>query len=169
MDVATDFSQPGIFASSFKQTCSQSHGETVLLRVPDSILSNTTPTMLMQGLRAQITIRTLAGEEIYSSTSELLWDDQTMDGAIPIFSLDVFRRGDYEAAVKIHEGAPALAGVNQRLEVRYLLCGLESLPASIATLGGSIVGVLGLLVGFVLAVSALPLHSPPNHDVTRHQ
>lgn len=69
---------------------------------------------------------------IESASAKIVWEDQDLDGAIPIFNIAPFRKGHYVASVTVIEGAPALARHEQILEARYLLCGLEALPAEIA-------------------------------------
>lgn len=57
--------------------------------------------------------------------------------------------GDYQARVTVTRGATGLKGTVQRLEGRYLLCGLEAMPAMIAKVvgvGSSLAGCLTTIV-----------------------
>jgi len=155
LKLPVDFSKPGQYEIEFNQTCSSAHSEVVALRVPPEVLTNNAATQLLSGLVATIEIRPQSGTGIVDSASaEVLWENQDLDGAIPIFSIASFRKGLYVAKVRVTEGAPALTGQKQILEARYLLCGLEALPAEIAKylargllVGGAILaGVLGLIL-----------------------
>ncbi len=146
-----DFSTSGRFTFPFDQTCSSSHGETVLLRVPAEALKTTTATQLLAGLNAKLEITNKSKSNIVeSANSEIMWGQELLDGAIPIFGIAPFSKGQYEATVTVLEGAPALKGITQRIEGRYLLCGLELLPATIANAVGIGSSVIGSILGFAV-------------------
>lgn len=151
VDAPIDVSAPGRFVLPLEQTCSSSHGETVGLRVPAKAVQGTTITQLLSGLRAHLEIRSRSGSNVVASAeSHGMWDEEPRDGAIPIFSVAPFRKGFYEATVTVTEGAPRLKGVTQRLEGRYLLCGLERMPATIASLIGAGSSGIGGIVGVIV-------------------
>jgi len=151
IDVAVDLSTPGEIVAPFHQTCSSSHSQIVGLRVPAVALQGITIAEVLEGAKARIEIRrkpdtnVIESAELDSSrTSDLI------DGAIPIFFISPFQKGEYEAKLKIIAGASRLKGVPQTLEGRYLLCGLEAMPAEIARFGGIGSSALGGLVAMIL-------------------
>ncbi|MFO1512995.1 MAG: hypothetical protein U1F83_08815 [Verrucomicrobiota bacterium] len=146
MKVAVDFSKPGKYETDFNQTCSSSHGEMVALRIPPETLQSNSSTQLLSGLIATIEITAISATNVIeSATSDIFWQTEAIDGAIPIFSISPFRKGVYRASIVVTEGASGLAGHEQILEARYLLCGLEALPAEIAKYLGSGLFVIGLV------------------------
>ena len=151
MDAVVDLSTPGEIVVPFHQTCSSSHSEVVALRVPASALQGGSITQLLQGASARIEVRRKQGTNVVESAElDLSWTGDLIDGAIPVFFVSPFRRGEYEATVSVTAGAPGLKGVSQRLEGRYLLCGMEAMPAEIAKFGGIGSSGLASLVGMVL-------------------
>jgi hypothetical protein len=80
-------------------------------------------------------------------------DTELIDGAIPIFHLATFKKGEYRARLRVTSGAPRLKGVDQKLEGRYVLCGLEAIPAAIALY----TGIAASAVAGVIAVALLLL------------
>ena len=155
MDGPIDFSRPGRFVLPLNQTCSSSHGETVALRVPAEVLQGTTVTQLRAGLAAKLDISDKTGSNlVVSATTDLMLGEEPFDGTIPIFSLTPFRKGVYDATITVTEGAPALKGISQRIEGRYLLCGLERMPAAVATVMGAVSTLIGCVVGFGVAFRA---------------
>lgn len=148
MKCAVDFSKPGKFDADFIQTCSSSHGEVVALRIFPDALKSTNVTQLLAGLEAIIEIKPTSGtNKVETASAEILWQNETLDGAVPVFSVSPFRKGSYKAHVVVTAGAPALVGTTQILEARYLLCGLEALPAFIARAIGISFFSLGFLIG----------------------
>ncbi|MBI5388102.1 MAG: hypothetical protein HZA90_25840 [Verrucomicrobia bacterium] len=153
VDAEVDLSIPGKFLLPFQQACSSSHGEILALRLPMETLRGTSVTQLLAGLQAQLEISMKPGTTVVASAmSQVWWGEETLDDAIPIFSVVPFRKGAYEATVTVTEGAPALKGVKQRLEGRYQLCGLERMPAALLGVVGiasaGIGGIAGLIVFF---------------------
>ena len=161
VDGAIDFSGPGRFVLPFDQTCSSSHGETVALRVPPEVLLGRTITQLLAGLNAKLEITDKSGSNLTESAEwRVIWGEETLDGAIPIFGIAPFRKGAYKATITVVDGAPALKGITQRVEGRYLLCGLERLPATIA----SGVGVVSTGIGSIGGVIVLLLAARHRRD-----
>ncbi len=165
LDGAADLSVPGRFTFAFDQTCSVSHGETVALRVPPQSLQGTTVTQLLANLAATLEITDLSGTNtVDSASARVTWDNETLDGAIPLFEIAPFRKGAFRATVTVTEGAPALKNVPQRLEARYLLCGLERLAGQIATAAGVASSGIGCLVGAVVVFLILRDWKGQQHD-----
>lgn len=156
VDIEVDFSKPGAYSSNFEQTCSISHGELFGLEVPKSILSNTGSDSLLKGLDANFIITDSDGNTIVS----LMFPDPNtykkefyFDNFVPLNQERPFRNGTYRISICVSKGSPALSGIEQRFVARYLLCGLERLPAEILhkasivcfVIGGTIVFVIGLI------------------------
>ncbi len=152
MNIPVDFSKPGQFDADFKQTCSTSHGEVVALRLPPEVLKSTNVTQLLAGLEAKLEIQPANGtNQIDLATAELFWQNETLEGTLPLFSISPFQKGNYKAHISVTKGATALAGIPQSLEGRYLLCGLEALPAALTKIVGGSLLVLGAIFSGVTA------------------
>jgi hypothetical protein len=102
-------------------------------------------------LLTKLEITDESGNLTRSVDSKVIPEEKTLNGAIPIFGIPPFNKGAYKATITVIDGAPALKGIAQRLEGRYLLCGLERLPATIATGVGILAGVIGS-IGAITAV-----------------
>ncbi|HEU5124371.1 MAG TPA: hypothetical protein VFW05_09940 [Verrucomicrobiae bacterium] len=162
IDTAVDFSTLGEFVAPFHQTCSSSHSEVIALRIPSATIEGTTITQLLQGAQARIEVyRKGDTNAVETADLDLSWTGDSLDGAFPVFFVAPFRQGEYEARLTVTAGAPALRGVAQRLEGRYLLCGLEAMPAEIAKIGGIGLSVVGGLIAVVLLyrVTRAPVRS----------
>lgn len=143
MKCAVDFSKSGEYETVFHQVCSSSHGEVVALRISSDNTITNSFSNLLSGMEATIEIIPVSKTNpVDTASAEILWVDQTLDGAIPIFSISSFQKGDYTARIKVTSGAPALTGKTQQLEGRYLLCGMEALPAFIGRCLG--IGLLSI-------------------------
>lgn len=151
IDTAVDFSTPGEIVVPFHQTCFSAHSEVIGLRIPATALQGRRITQLLDGASARLEVRRLQTTNVVASAElDLSWAGELIDGVFPVFFVSDFSKGEYEAKVKVETGAPALKGVPQRLEGRYLLCGMEALPAEIAKDGAIIFAILGGLIGIVL-------------------
>lgn len=88
-----DLSETGTFTFDFEQTCAISHGEHIALTVPDETLNESTPTQLVKGLIASVTITDRDDNEIVPhSTVDLPNGDQRIEGAIPWCASSPLRR-----------------------------------------------------------------------------
>ncbi len=150
VDAPVDLSSPGQFVLPLRQTFSGACRETIALRVPDAALPATSAAQLLAGLEATLEITDSSGKAQTIDAEEPR--KEKIDGAIPIFYLHVGREGDYVATVTVRQGAPSLRGVPQRLEGRYLLCGLERMGAALNTLVGVVCLVVAGIVGAVTAI-----------------
>jgi len=162
IDTVVDLSTPGEIVVPFHQTCSSSHSEVIALKVPAAALQGGSITRLLPGAGARIEVRHKQDTNVVESAElDLSWTGDLMDGATPIFFVSPFRKGEYEARVRVTGGVPGLKGVPQKLEGRYLLCGMEAMPAEIAKFGGIATSILGGLVGIVLLnrLALVPPHS----------
>lgn len=164
IDVTVDLSTPGQSIAPFDQTCSCSHSEVISLRIPEAALKATSITQLVQGLTAEVQVRPKAGTNVVdSSVVDVSSVEDAIDGAYPICRIRTFPRGEYEAKIVVTAGAPALRGIPQQLEGRYLLCGLEAMPGEIAKAVGIGSLALGLVIGGVACyrVAFAPKRCPP--------
>ncbi len=162
IDTVVDLSTPGEIVVPFHQTCSSSHSEVIVLRVPAAAVQGGSITQLLQGASARIEVRHKQDTNIVESAElDLSWTGDLIDGATPIFFVSPFRKGEYEARVRVMAGAPGLKGVPQKLEGRYMLCGMEAMPAEIAKFGGIATSILGGVVGIVLLyrLARVPPHA----------
>ena len=149
MEAAVNISKPGYFVVPFAQTCSSAHGEIVALQIPAEVLHGKTVTQLLTGLKATLEIADKSSTISESEESSIPAGEDISNGAIPIFRLAPFRKGIYDARVTVITGAPALEGITQRLEGRYLLCGMEQMPATIATVLAVVSLAIGAIVGLL--------------------
>ena len=156
IDTLIDFCKPGQFVVEFNQTCSSAHEEILSLRIPEEALQNTSITQILSGLAAKIEITPASNTNLVASAdAAILWHEATLDGSVPIFSVTPFQTGTYEATITITEGAKSLEGITQRLDGRYLLCGLEAMPAVISIGMGALSTIIGAAVGLAVLQPAL--------------
>jgi len=151
IDIAIDMSKPGETVGSFKQTCHISHGEALCLLLPSNMVATTDWTNMVQNVRFVARIQDGDGKEKVRGefTGDLFWRDYLLDGAIPLLQFAAFENGDYRLTLTVTEGASALQGVPQRLIARYMLCGLEMMPAVITLVMGVGSFVIAGLVALV--------------------
>lgn len=156
IDIAIDMSQPGETVGSFRQTCHISHGETLCLLLPSNMVATTAWTNMIQNGRFLVRIQDGDGKEKVKEefTGDLLWRDYLLDGAIPLLRFAPFEDGDYRLTLTVTEGWAGLQGVPQRLIARYMLCGLEMMPAFIALVMGIgsfvIAGIVALVTKLIV-------------------
>ena len=150
IDISIDMSVSGQFAGTFVQTCQVSHGETLCLLLPSNIVASSTWTNLLKDLRFVVQIQDGSGREKVRGefTGELFWRDYLLDGAIPLLQFAPFEKGTYRLELTVTEGVPSLQGVRQHLVARYILCGLEMMPAFITMA----LGVGGVVIGAIIAL-----------------
>ncbi len=144
-----------------------SHGETVALRVPPEVLLGRTITQLLAGLtpnwRLPTSLEAISRRVRNGGSSG---GRRRSDGAIPIFGIAPFRRAHRKATITVVDGASALKGITQRVEGRYLLCGLERLPATIASEVGVVSTGIGSIGGVIVLLLAAR-HRGPSRWPTR--
>jgi hypothetical protein len=156
VDIAIDMSHPGEVVGAFKQTCHISHGEALCLMLPSNMVATTTWTNLLQDLRFVARIEDQNGKEKVREefTGDLFWRDYLLDGTIPLLQFAPFEKGDYRLTLTVTEGVSALHGTPQRLVARYMLCGLEMMPAFISMVMGlacfAVAGVVALVTALVV-------------------
>jgi len=149
IDIPVDLSKPGTFSGRFTQTCRVAHGEGIFLIVAASALGNTSPTELLKSLRFTCVISDPGGRPVVEQKlSSEAWSGSRLEGGdIDLISFLPFPEGEYDLTLTVEQGAPALAGVEQRLQARYLLCGLERFPATVSLLlGAGALVVAGLIL-----------------------
>ena len=151
METAIDLSRPGEITVPFHQTCSSSHGEGLYLKCDLDEKLQQKPQELLEGLSGAVVLKGLDGREIVSvkvnDKRAQYWDGQLM-----LTNFSPFGIGTYVATIRIDSGAPALAGREQTIYVKYHLCGLEQVPAMVAGAFALGAGILGL----VSAMCVLP-------------
>lgn len=154
IDIAIDMSKAGETMGAFKQTCHISHGEALCLLLPTNMVATTNWTNMIQNVRFVVRIQDVHGKEKVREefSGDLFWRDYLLDGAIPLLQFAPFENGDYRLTLTVTEGSSALQGVPQRLIARYMLCGLEMMPAFIALMMG--IGSL-VIAGLVTLVTKL--------------
>ncbi len=165
VDAAVDFSQPGQVELPFTQTCATSHGEVVALRVPPEVLEQMVVRLELAKLQATLEIvEKDGGRVLVSVESDKGPVSESSDGEVPLFHFAPFPQGEYVARLTVPDGVPSLQGVGQRLEGRYVLCGLEGWPAQISR----VIGVGSLVVGIVVAGEVMRRlrKSPGGEDAT---
>ena len=158
IDMAVDVSHPGHFSGEFRQTCQTSHGEAVCLEMPSNLLASASASNVLASLQFDCTIADAQGTQVVKSSfdGDRLDGDRLIDGAIPVVFIAPFKKGIYTLTLTVSKGAPALAGVHQRLVARYELCGLEMMPASMATvMGVAAIVIAGIILLVVLVITKL--------------
>jgi len=157
VDLTVDLSAPGEFKGTFQQTCHISHGEEICLILPPDRSPTIPLTTLFSEVRFICRIIDGDGNEKLSQefTGELVYgdsricDDRFPGAAIPLLKFHPFEDGAYQMLVSVKNGTPALHDVPQRIIGRYLLCGLEMMPAFLSM----IAGIASMLVAAVVAVT----------------
>lgn len=149
MEFVTDLSKPGEFTVPFRQTCSISHGEAVLLELEPGLESGRKPEEALRALSARLIIKDARGEEVQMARVDpsTIYARQD-EGPIVLTTFAPFAKGDYSATLLVESGAPELAGRRQLLYARYQLCGMEHFPAVVA-------GTFSVLSGFVSLIAAI--------------
>jgi len=144
MEIAVDLSKPGEIAAPFHQTCSISHGEALYLQCDRPRSSEGDSGGLFEGLVAKVVVRDPAGADVET----IAIDGKTIQrlyGAVVLAHFSPFREGDFIATLRVESGAPRLAGRRQVVYAKYLLCGMERMPAVIATAIAYGAGIIGLV------------------------
>ena len=142
--VAVDFSRPAKTTAPLVQTFSDAHGQALCLELSRADGRDAPWAELTAGLGGTVTIADRAGREIVSTPIRL--DQPPM-----IASFTPMRVGEYRLTVDVLQGAPALAGRQQRLVGSYQLCGVERLPSMIAGLLAAALGLpAAVLSAFVI-------------------
>jgi hypothetical protein len=165
MEMHVDLSKPSETTAPFRQTCGISHGENILLKVDPPLKPTEKPGELLKGLSAALAVvdeheNSIAtvkmdGKSVYESPFQ---EDILLAGFYP------FAEGNYVATIRVLSGAEGLAGRQQTVYAKYLVCGMELFPAYI--LGLFSFG--SCLIGFIAAACSLPglLRNGFRHPVT---
>jgi|GEM_PF-2388085 len=149
MEGATDLSKPGELIFPFIQSYSRSHGEVVGLRVPPEVLEKTEAEELIRGLKVRLVITDKGGAVMQAcEPDELMLEVFRDPQLIPLFRLNSFKKGSYQAKFIILEGVPALSGIPQQMEARYLLCGCERMAGQMVLGLGVVLALPGLFLGW---------------------
>ena len=147
LDTAVDFSRPGEFSSALHQTCGMCDSQGLWLVVPGRILEGSEPLELLAPLKAECRIVDAQGNEVVSETitGASLSRRFPSEDEMCVWSFAPFPEGEYTVHVKVLEGVPQLAGMNQRLVARYELCGCALIPAFY----GFVLGIGFLALAFI--------------------
>ena len=149
--MAVDLSRPGTVTAPFHQTCQVSHGEAFYLTVDP--IGDRNKSELLRGLEGTITINDIDGKEMQSLRISAELDlEHEVDEPIQLAYFDPFEIGDYSVVIDIRNGASSLAGTKQAIHARYILCGLERFPATLALLLAFACGSFGLVLGGVVTI-----------------
>lgn len=153
LDLTVDLSQAGVVTVPFRQTCSVAHSEMIGLEIEPPAETEEALSSLLKGLSGRIVISGPGQPEV---TTAMLKGDTAFrfvgSSQVILTQLERFARGDYSATIRVDSGAPALAGRKQTLYARYMLCGLEQMPAFI----NGVIACAAGLIGFVAASFSLP-------------
>lgn len=148
INIEVDMSKPGKYSGQFHQTCAISHGEELLLQLPADKLKEMSPKAVVGPLEFHCSITNEIGEEVVSSETarQINLRDEYKDGAIPLLYFHPFENGTYHLVLSVTKSNQHLADVPQRLIARYVLCGLEMMPARVSM----IAGIVALLIAGVI-------------------
>jgi hypothetical protein len=156
IDMAVDFSKSSEYTGTFVQTCSRAHSEMAGLVLSASGTNTSSPSNLLAGLSATLELFEQGTSNRPDSSVVNIGGAQEEDGMLSLFSIDPrLKRGMYNTKIRVNSGAPALQGIQQRLQAKYFLCGLERLPADIARVAAIaclILGNVSVIVAIILTV-----------------
>jgi hypothetical protein len=153
VDMPVDFSKPGDVTADFRQLSSDAHFQALLLELPGREADNVSA--LVRPLRLECTISDTEGFPIRTRTftgepdMHTRWTQwRPTPIVIPLVAVPPPARGNYRLTVHVTEGSPALAGLPQRLVMRYEICGLEYLSPQIDIFLGIVLGLIGGVILF---------------------
>lgn len=151
-EMTVDLSKPGKAVAPFVQTCQSAHSEDVFFNCPElSEQQLEHVEFLFVGLQAEMRIENKSGEVVES----IAVNSRSIHyayGKVVLASFYPFERGDYQVVLDVNSGAQALAGKSQTIYAKYMLCGLEIMPAYLA----GIIAIVAMIVGVVSAVGCVP-------------
>jgi len=147
MDTPVDLSKPGELRVPFRQTCSISHGEMILLELTPPIKSDRELDVSFQDLVARLLIADQDGNVVESiEIHETKVCRYSPGEDIYVARFDPFAKGDYTATLTIESGAANLTVRQQRLYAKYFICGCEQFPAALSMMAAIFFGFIGLVV-----------------------
>jgi len=132
-EIAIDLSRPGETTAPFRQTCGTACAESLMLQVADHAGDGQLASEWLGDLLASATVNDAYGQELAAGVidREGIW--RPVDaGPLELGTLPAFPTGSHTLTVRVHRGAKRLAGTEQRLYARYVLCGWERRPAMMA-------------------------------------
>jgi hypothetical protein len=145
VDAEVDLSQAGSISLPIDITYSGSHGAALFLFVPERELSEANMRDMLQGFQGEMRIEDQAGRELVPPRPMApMWIEDLPGVSLCGFSPSM-RHGRHQLVIDVRAGAPGLAGLRQRLEGRYEMCGLEMMPPLVATALGAASSLLGVL------------------------
>ncbi|MEX0777993.1 MAG: hypothetical protein WD042_20000 [Phycisphaeraceae bacterium] len=148
---SVDLSRAGSVEVPFVQTCDIAHGEAILLQLVEPAGE---ATVLLARLRGSIEVIAADGNVVVSDgfPGPRGWDLPAPGTDIELAYFSPFKRGRYTLRMRVIDPVPALAGRTQTVLAKYRLCGLEKLPAAIATVFAIGAGAPALVVAGGTAV-----------------
>jgi hypothetical protein len=150
-----DLSQPGRYTAPFHHTCRCSHGGVLFhLETHQAAMDKGEHANRFEGLKGKISLVDSAGEVVHEA-------DFAAADLLASFDLPA-PEGVYSLVVEVTEAAKDLEGMEQALTARYLLCGMEVMPAPIYGLWGMLSTLLG--VGIVAGAVIVTLKRRASHD-----
>ena len=129
-----DLRAPGKYVAPYKQTCGSAHGTALELQTG---ITNAEEALAV--LRGVAVIRDTGGQEVIREEfdgKDLGWASRIGNLQVPAVRLGRFGCGNYNLELTITEGATGLTTTNHTLVGRYILCGLERMPAAIMSIAG---------------------------------
>ncbi len=146
MQLTVDLTKPAIHTAPFKQTCDMAHGQSIYVSLDGTDMTNENIGEHFAGLKGTLTIRNVDGTEVL--TKDFHADGVRLWGEVPMLvGFHPFQNGEYNAEIRIDQGAMALRGTAHELYARNELCGLELMPAYVLGAISAVVGVIACIVG----------------------
>jgi hypothetical protein len=136
IDAKIDLSKAGEVMFDFRPTYKFAHGILLLLHVQEASAETGRGPEMLKGLEGEAhVVRPDGGTDLSGVIGEWEFHSRT-PGVLEISRLNQFSRQDRQLALKITSGAPALAGIPQRIEAKYHICGCEQRVTIVATAFG---------------------------------
>ncbi|MDQ1256439.1 MAG: hypothetical protein QG656_1035 [Candidatus Hydrogenedentes bacterium] len=154
IDIPVDCSVPGSFSGKLVHTCTMAHGGGGLrLEIPPESIPQTELESALEGLRVEGTVTDIksGAKTAIEASDRFLYSVPGDEHAILAASLPYdLPKGEYTLELSVVTGAQRLAGIPQRLVGRYMLCGMEMMPAFLLFLLSCFLLWLDTLLGLVL-------------------
>jgi hypothetical protein len=161
VNMEVDFSKPGRYLGLYRKKYYCPHGVWLHLK-SDQGASSEEKTGLgkLEGLEGKISVIDSNGQVVMTQdfTDADFFEGSFSEegGACPTLRVDfTLKEGDFRLAVDVVEAAVGLKNTHQILKARYVMCGIDVLPAAIMRLTGVVAGGVGVTIIAVIVVRAL--------------